>query len=348
MGRNAHETSPAKAVLQWYGEQARDLPWRREPRTPYRVLIAEAMLQQTRAQTVAPRYEAFLQRFPDLGSLAAASLDEVLRSWEGLGYYARARNLHRLAQELVASGAALPSERAALLRLPGVGPYVASALRSFAFGIADPPLDANLRRIALRFGGVPGDPLDAVSARAAQGLLQAWFIQAPPKALGDALMDLGAGVCTARRPACAACPLQEGCAAAASGAPEAFGVRSQKAVAPVRRILAAQLVSPQGQAWRPRPPRGLLGGLWEPPHVFGADEPPTLGDLLREVGRWGISECVVGMRWPLRHVFTHRVWEGEVVALVAEHAHVIAPPAQWLPPERLAEVAVPRAFRAVL
>ncbi|MDA8346688.1 MAG: A/G-specific adenine glycosylase [Thermaerobacter sp.] len=337
-----------QSVLRWYDEEGRDLPWRQDPRTPYRVLIAEAMLQQTRAETVAPRYEVFLQRFPDLQALAAAPQDEVLRSWEGLGYYARARNLQRLAQMLTAQGGGLPADRAALIGLPGVGEYIASALRSFAFGIPDPPLDANLRRIALRYAGIPGDPLDAASGAAARKLLADWFQMASPAQLGDALMDLGARVCTARRPDCAVCPLQEGCAAVASGAPEEFGVRRPKAAPRTRRILAAQIVSPQGQAWRPRPAKGMLGGLWEPPHVLSEEDAPSLDDLRAQLAQWGVESAEpAGERWPLKHVFTHQVWEGEVIRFVVQ-AGPLVPPARWLDARSIAQIAVPRAFRTVL
>lgn len=338
----------AAAVLQWFDAAGRDLPWRRLPRTPYRVLVAEAMLQQTRVETVAPRYEAFLLRFPDLPALARASREEVLRSWEGLGYYARGRNLHRLAQEVVAAQMALPADRAALLRLPGIGDYIASAVRSFAFGIADPPLDANLRRIALRYLGVPGDPLRADASGAARTLLDDWFLHAPPARLADALMDLGAQVCTARAPRCDDCPLQGGCTAAGSGAAQAFGVRPRHAPPPLRRILAAQVVSTQGQAWRQRPETGLLGGLWEPPHVLSDGDSPTLDMLLAELRRWGVSDARAQSRpWPLRHAFTHQVWEGEVIRLVADGG-ALAPPARWLDDRAIAEVAIPSAFRSVL
>jgi A/G-specific adenine glycosylase len=336
-----------RSVLGWFEEEGRDLPWRRPPRTPYRVLIAEAMLQQTRAETVVPRYEAFLARFPDFGALAAASQDEVLRSWEGLGYYARARNLHRLAQRVAAQGT-LPAERQALLALPGVGAYVASAVRSFAFGIPDPPLDANLRRIALRYSGTPGDPQDAASAAAAAQLLGQWFAAAPPATLGDALMDLGARICTARRPVCGTCPLQGGCAAFAGGAPEEFGMRRQGRAPRLRRILAAQVVSPSGQAWRPRPVEGMLGGLWEPPHVLWDEGTPGVEALLEELERWGVVEVEpTGERWPLRHVFTHQVWQGEVLRIAAA-AQPLRPPARWLDRRERADIAVPGAFRAVL
>ncbi|EQD43220.1 A/G-specific adenine glycosylase, partial [mine drainage metagenome] len=157
------------------------------------------------------------------------------------------------------------------------------------FDIADPPLDANLRRVALRFAGIPGDPLGRSSGAAARGLLGDWFRVAPPARLADALMDLGAKVCTARAPRCEDCPLQRGCAAAASGAAHAFGVRPRRAAPPVRRILAAQVVSALGQAWRPRPEEGLLGGLFEPPHVLSDGAAPTVEMLLEELARWGIQ-----------------------------------------------------------
>ncbi len=336
----------ARELLDWFSHDGRDLPWRRPPRTPYRVLVAETMLQQTRASVVAARFEAFLHRYPDFATLAAAQLDDVLRAWEGLGYYRRAEALWRTAG-LIAARGQMPTEREELLKLPGIGPYSASALRSFAFSLPDPALDANLRRVALRLAGDRTDPLRAPAQQRARGLLADVLAAGPPADLSDALMDLGAMVCTARRPRCDDCPIERWCAANKSGEPEAFGRPAARSARRELQIVALRVESEQGVLWRPRPATGLLAGLWEPPHLL-APEQPTETAILAMLREWGVQGARdTGERWPMSHAFTHQKWFGEVRRIEAD-AVPPAAPARWLDPHGLAAVALPSAFRAVL
>ncbi len=336
----------AQVLLAWFRRHGRDLPWRRAPRTPYRVLVSEMMLQQTRADVVAGRFEAFLHRYPDFAALARAPLADVLRAWEGLGYYRRAEALWRAAG-LIAARGGMPSDREELLRLPGIGPYSASAVRSFAFSLPDAALDANLRRVALRLLGDPADPGKAGGQAVARAFLQDVLAAGPADTLSDALMDLGATVCTARRPRCDACPLADACAAYRSGAPEAIGRSAARPARRELRIVVLRVESEAGMLWRPRPGRGLLAGLWEPPHALGGEEPDdaAIAAVLEE---WGIAAARdSGERWPMAHAFTHQIWTGEVRRLTASPAPP-KPPARWLDAQGLAAVALPRAFRAVL
>ena len=252
-------------LLGWYDAAKRALPWRGE-REPYRIWVSEVMLQQTRAGTVAPRYARFLARFPTLTALADAPLEAVLAEWQGLGYYGRARNLHRAARAVAGRrGGELPREREALLKLPGFGPYMAGAVASIAFGERAAALDGNGVRVLARLLDLAA-PADAPSGRALLEREAAAIV--PPSRPGDfnqALMELGARVCLPRRPRCAECPLGRLCAARARGTVALRPVKSKKA--PPR---AATLF----QFWAERKGRlllarreedGLFGGLWELP-----------------------------------------------------------------------------------
>ena len=336
----------ADRLLDWFAQAGRDLPWRRPPRTAYRVLVAELMLQQTRAEVVAQRFEAFLDRFPDFAALARVPPADVLRAWEGLGYYRRAEALWRTAQAVRDTGG-LPEAREELLRLPGIGPYSASAVRSFAFSLPDPPLDANLRRVALRLAADPAAPGSAAGDRTARSLLSSLLLAGPPPQLCDALMDLAATICVAAQPRCDACPLRGQCAAWALGRPETFGRATPRPPRRALQVVAMRIESEAGLLWRPREAKGLLAGLWEPPHVLSA-QAPREAEVLAEIAAWGVEAWRdTGERWPMRHAFTHQVWTGEVRRLWAEAAPP-AEPARWLDAAAMADIALPSAFRAVL
>lgn len=203
---------PSRALLAWYARFGRThLPWR-QTRDPYRVLVSEFMLQQTQVERVLPLYEAFVARFPDFAALAAADTADVVRMWRGLGYNSRAIRLHRIAREVAATGGSLPQERAALLDLPGIGPYTAAAVRAFAFEADDVALDTNLRRVVHRVMlGLEHPP--RASERELDALLRAALPAGSAHDWNSALMDLGATVCTARAPKCLVCPLRDACAA---------------------------------------------------------------------------------------------------------------------------------------
>ncbi len=274
------------------------------------------MLQQTRVETVIPYYERFLARFPDLESLAAADEQDVLTLWAGLGYYARARNLQRAAASVVREhGGELPRDAESLAALPGVGRYTVGALRSIAFGEPAALVDGNVKRVLARIAGSRA-PTDADIWTLAESLV-------PEKRPGDwnqALMELGATLCTPRKPACLACPVESLCAARALGDPERFPAPAKRAA--VRKVSAlAGLVTRRGRVLLVRrPSRGLLGGLWELPTVEGSDP----AELLRAVRqRAGVTASLGDSLGKVRHLFTHRDLSLEVVALTHERG---APP----------------------
>ncbi len=254
-----------RRLLAHYDRTKRDLPWRRT-QDPYAIWISEVMLQQTRVETVRERWTRFLRRFPDLATLARAREQSVLKEWEGLGYYSRARNLRKAARALVASGQEqLPDTEAALRALPGFGAYTAAAVASIAYGRPVAVVDGNVMRVLTRFLEERGDSTKAAArrtvARAAQQLLA-------PRRPGDwnqAVMELGATLCTPRKPKCLACPLRVDCAGHAAGDPEAMPVKPARKATPHYDI-AAGLVWREGRLLiARRPADGLLGGLWEFP-----------------------------------------------------------------------------------
>jgi A/G-specific adenine glycosylase len=326
-------------LLDWYHRNARYLPWRGHP-DPYAVWVSEIMLQQTQAGTVIPYFERWMARFPTVAALAAAPLQEVLATWEGLGYYSRARNLHRAAQIVVAEyNGALPPDLASLQRLPGVGRYTAGAIASLAFGLDAPTVDGNIRRVLARAFDV-SEP-----ARSPQGERRLWELAAAHLPLGQAgdynqaLMDLGAMVCTPRQPRCADCPVANFCQAYALGVQQQRPVRAPKRAVPHLTVTAAVI-------WRDglvliarRPPDGLLGGLWEFPggKVQDGEDLPTClrREILEELG----AEVWVGQALGVyRHAYTHfrvTLHAFECTVIGGEPQPVAAPEIRWAPPAEL-------------
>lgn len=248
----------AERLLAWFARHERDLPWRSD-RTPYRVWVSEVMLQQTRADTVVPYFQRFMSRFPDVETLAAAHRDDVLKAWEGLGYYRRARSLHQAAGQVVNRfDGQLPGTVAELQELPGFGPYTAAAVAALAFGRPAIAVDANVRRVGARYlGQSVADDVAIVRG------LEPWLagIEAPER-VTEALIELGALVCSPRRPACGKCPLRRECRAAATGAPEMYPQPVARRTIPTRRRYAQVCTDPAGAWLEQRPMDGLLGGLW--------------------------------------------------------------------------------------
>jgi len=295
----------AEQLLAWFARHARDLPWRRE-RTPYRIWVAEAMLQQTRVETVIPYYERFLARFPTIRALSAVSLEEVLRVWEGLGYYARARNLYAAARQIVAArDGQLPDTFEGLLALPGVGQYTAGAVASIAFGRDVPAVDGNVRRVLCRVFGIHQDVTRSAVRKELERLAANLIPPGRAGAFNEALMELGAIVCTPRSPRCDDCPLNDLCLARKQGNPESLPVKRPRKPTPHYDVAAAVTVGDDGRVLvAQRNVDDMLGGLWEFPG--GKQEP---GETL--------PECLAR---EMREELDIEVGVGELV-LVVEHAY---------------------------
>lgn len=301
-----HREEASQRLLAWFARHARDLPWRHE-RTPYRVWVAEVMLQQTQVETAKEYYRRFMARFPTVEALAQATQEEVLRVWEGLGYYRRARMLHRAAQELVQHHQGrLPADVKALRALPGIGAYTAGAIASIAFGLPAPAVDGNVRRVMSRVLAIP-EP----SPRTLEEAVRLWM---PANAAGpftEGLMELGATHCLPRAPNCAHCPWQTLCRAYQEGHPEAYPQRRSRKILPHFNVVAAVILRPASSGLPQvlvarRPSEAMLGGLWEFPG--GKQEP---GETLAETLQRELQEemaITVEARQPLtvvRHAYTH-------------------------------------------
>jgi A/G-specific adenine glycosylase len=296
----------ATSLLAWYDRHRRPLPWRAaagQTADPYHVWLSEIMLQQTTVVAVAPYYRRFLARFPTLESLALAPLEDVLAAWAGLGYYARARNLHACARAVVASGG-FPRTQAGLRQLPGIGDYTAAAIAAIAFGVAVVPMDGNVERVAARLFAVteelPGSK--PLLRRLAGRLGEQPAARTRPSDFAQALFDLGATVCTPARPACALCPWMADCAGRSTGMAAELPRKAAKRIRPVRHGVHFWLTDHGGNVLLRRRPRdGLLGGMTELP-----------GTAWRET-RWNAEEALPLAPMPaewrhagqVRHGFTH-------------------------------------------
>lgn len=293
-------------LLAWYAHNRRDLPWRNES-DPYRIWVAEVMLQQTQVATVIPYYGRFLARFPDLAALAAASLTETLKAWEGLGYYARARNLHKAAAEITAQhGGQLPTTYAELRRLPGFGDYTAGAVASIAFGRAVPAVDGNARRVLARLFAIEEDIRRSGTMRRLRQLAAKLVDPDRPGDWNQALIELGALVCRPHTPQCPLCPLAELCRARLQGREHTLPHKSPAKKLPHYDVTAAVIRRGERMLIAQRPPEGMLGGLWEFPG--GKQEAgESLAQCLRREIReeLGIEIEVGPPLTTIRHSYTH-------------------------------------------
>ncbi len=293
-------------LLAWYGENARDLPWR-TTEDPYAIWVAEIMLQQTRVETVLPYYRHWMARFPTVESLAEAPPEEVLRLWEGLGYYRRAHNLHRSARIVAENhGGQFPAASEELRRLPGVGRYTAAAIAAMAFGQPTVALDGNLRRVLSRLVKLENDPRSPEGERTLARLASAALPDHQASAFNQALMDLGALVCTPKAPTCDRCPLADHCQALRQGVQEQLPVRAARAETPLRQMVAGVILHRGKTLIGRRAAGGLLGGLWGYPHgELEPDESPTRG--LRRIMReeFGLQLTEAEALLPLAHAYTH-------------------------------------------
>ncbi len=329
----------AADLLAHYDIHARSLPWRAAPGTnasdPYRVWLSEVMLQQTTVAAVGPYFVAFTQRWPTVEALASAADADVMAAWAGLGYYARARNLLACARAVVRDhGGVFPDTEEALRALPGVGAYTAAAVAAIAFGRRAVVVDANVERVVARLFAI------ATPIPAARPAIRAAADHVTPDArAGDfaqAMMDLGATICTARAPACGICPLRDDCAAFATADPAAFPVKAPKKAKP-HRLGHAWWIERAGRVWLVRrPERGLLGGMRALPSSPWSADPDPVAPVACD---WATLDQ------PVSHIFTHFA-----LALTVHRTHLNGPAdppgaGEWWPVERLDEAGLPTLFR---
>ena len=291
----------APALLAWFaGHGRKDLPWQRDP-TPYRVWVSEIMLQQTQVATVVPYYQAFMQRFPDVHALAAAPLDEVLHLWSGLGYYARARHLQRAAQAIVARhGGEFPATLEEAMALPGIGRSTAGAILALSRGERHPILDGNAKRVLVRYFGIDGHPAAPAVTRQLWALAEACTPRERVAEYTQAIMDLGATVCTRTRPACLLCPVNAGCQARLQDRQHRLPAPRPRAVRPTREAwLVVAMRGAHKVLIERRPPSGIWGGLW------GLPEFPTRPHALQWCREHLVGAGTPRAGAPLEHSFSH-------------------------------------------
>ncbi len=348
--------SAPEKLLAWYDREKRVLPWR-GTRDAYRIWVSEVMLQQTTVQAVAPRYDAFLARFPTVASLARAREESVLAEWSGLGYYARARNLHRAARTIVREhGGRLPRSAESLRSLPGFGEYTAAAVASLAFGESVPAAEANVTRVLSRVYAIPGVAGGRIHENEVRRRAAEWQrdeaaagAAGRPGDLLAALMDLGQLVCRPRNPHCGACPIAEECAARRLGVPGRYPRRRAKPAA-IRVYVAAAVAVRDGRALLVRRPDRLLSGLWQFPSAEGRSRAAARAALGRTLAAIGLRP--VGSTAPssTRHMIMNRDLRIAVYPAVAgpdPGSRTRDAGAKWLTPRQLGRAAIPTLTRKI-
>lgn len=328
-------------LLPWYDTHRRDLPWRDEV-SPYRTWVSEIMLQQTRVASVIPYFQRFMTAFPTVDALAQADTAQLMKLWEGLGYYSRARNLQRAAQ-IVAQQGRFPDTYEEVMALPGIGDYTAGAILSIAFGQAVPAVDGNVLRVMSRITGSEDNILDARTRSRFRALMVEVMPHDRPGEFNQALMDLGAAVCLPNgEPLCGACPAREFCTAYAQNRQKELPVRISKTKRRTEEKTVFLLLREDEAALRQRPESGLLAGLWEYPHVDGTlDEAAAAAQL----AAWGVMPHRWVKRLQFHHIFTHIRWEmtGYVVEVNGPGCHDWV----WCDENQRAQRAIPSAFEVL-
>ena len=331
----------AKALLDWYDTHRRSLPWR-DVGNPYATWVSEIMLQQTRVETVIPYYNRFLSDYPDVMALAAAPEDEVLKHWEGLGYYSRARNLHRGAKQIAANGGTLPADAAGWREICGVGDYTAGAIASIALGQCTAAVDGNVIRVITRLTGLRENAAAPSVRREIAARSEALMPPDRPGDFNQALMDLGATVCVPAAPRCESCPLAAYCDAFAAGDAEELPLLPRKN--PPREIEWDLVLVHLGDRVlvRQREER-MLRGLWVFPMVEGRRDAKALRTSLKDVTGLDVSELhSIG---EARHIFTHQIWQMRIWHCTTAPEAVFTDPWRAVTQEELEALALPSAMR---
>ena len=326
----------------WYSPSARRMPWRTESPDPYQVLVSEIMLQQTRVETVKPYFTRFVAELPTFRALAEAPEEQLLKLWEGLGYYSRVRNLQKAARTVMKEyGGELPSDRERLLKLPGIGEYTAGAVASIAFGLPEPAVDGNVLRVCARLLNCHSPVTGLAFRKRIRERLKQIYPPGHAAEFTQSIMDLGAMICLPGAPRCGDCPLQEICLGFRSGDAPALPVRARPPERKKERLTVFLLHTKDGKtALRKRPDRGILAGLWEYPSEKGFLTPEQIRDWLEnhELSAEEIIDAGCA-----KHVFTHLEWEMQAKRILCRQENGRF---TWATPEELRSVySLPGAFR---
>lgn len=341
-----------RRLLRWFEKNARDLPWRRT-RDVYAIWISEIMLQQTQVQQALPYYLRFMQRFPDVAALAAAPLDEVLKQWEGMGYYARARNLHRAAGQIMEEhDGRFPAEVKSVTALAGIGAYTAAAILSIAFGRPLAVVDGNVIRVISRLHAWPGDARSTAGKQRLQEMAQRLLDARAPGTFNEAMMELGALICTPQNPLCRGCPVRACCRAFGRGEAERFPLKATPRPRPHHHMTAAVIWKDGTILIARRPEKGLLGGLWELPggrQEAGEGLEEALARATAETLDIGIA--IGGLYARLNHAYTHFSITLHVFTcryLSGAPRAALHSDWRWVAPCDLDRFAFPRAHRRII
>ena len=329
--------------MDWFDTHKRDLPWRTEnPRDPYKVWVSEIMLQQTRVEAVKSYYTNWIEHFPDIPTLAAAEEEDVIRQWQGLGYYSRARNLHTAVREVMETyGGTVPETREEIRRLKGIGDYTAGAILSMAYGKRETAVDGNVLRVFARIYNIEENILSAKVKKEITALVRVRQDAARPGDFNEALMDLGATVCIPGQPRCDVCPLSTVCKAKAAGKEAEIPLRVTKKEVPVEPVTVFVVRGGELYLLHRRSSKGLLAGMWEFPNCVGEGRQgkEALSEKLAALGVW--VEEVSGPVKQIRHMFSHKVWQMSVYKACVEEGvaagTVLLSGWRWVPVTELAE-----------
>lgn len=333
-------------VLTWFDEHGRHhLPWQQQP-TPYRVWVSEIMLQQTQVATVIPYYQRFMSSFPTVDALAAAAEDTVLAHWAGLGYYARARNLHYAAQQVVAQGGEFPSTLEGLMALKGVGQSTAGAILSLAWQQRGVIMDGNVKRVLARCYAVGGDASSAAIQQQLWALAEQCMPHSRFGAYTQAMMDLGATLCTRSKPLCLYCPLQARCQAYALGTPTAFPEKKKSKELPTKAAFFLLIENQQSEMlWLKRPPTGIWGGLWCLPEVTATNEQELLQKLRQD---YHLTADNLEYLPAFRHTFSHYHLLIQPVRIKADLVHIADSLSQWCTLTQVKNLGLPKPMVSLL
>lgn len=342
----------AHLLVQWFGENQRVMPWRSDPQ-PYYVWVSEVMLQQTQVDTVIPYFQRFLTRFPTLKSLADADQQEVLKAWEGLGYYSRARNFHKAAKHVVEKlNGVIPGTYEELQTLPGIGPYCGAAICSIAFGEPVPVVDGNVLRVFARFWGITDDIRLPKVRIAMFDRLMPVIAEHPPSMFNQAMMELGALICKSSQPLCQKCPLNTNCYAYLNNETKTLPYKSSKPAVPHYEIAVGVIWQNDKLLIARRKEDQMLGGLWEFPGGKRREDETFSEAVFREVlEETGLTVAVGELFATVRHAYTHFK-----ITMYAYHCQVISGEAaancsdeiQWISPSELEKYPFPKANKHVI